>query len=125
MDIFELGRSVSKDSLRSVKIEGSEFWIKELNANERDIMEIQWLSYRDKREGNVGGIRAFTVAFCLCDKDGKCLYDSGNDRSPTKEFKQTVEKMSGLPIRVIQPLWNTASKLNKMTEDDVEELEKN
>lgn len=126
MDIFELVNNNNLSKAEAVIVSGEKFYIRRLNANDRDVMEEQWLSFRDTRKaGEVGGLRGFTVAFCLSDKDGNKTYDSGFSKTPKKEFLDVVERMSELPIEYINSLWNKAAHLNKMTSDDVEELEKN
>ena len=70
------------DSLRAVGVptpewkSGSLAYVAELNANERDELEVGWADYKQSKgeEDNVG-FRAWCVAFCLCDVARGLLFE--------------------------------------------------
>ena len=125
MDIFQLAEKRKLSKCESVTVEGEEFFVKRLDAGERDIMEEQWLAFKEMRGSRIGGIRGFTVAFSLCDSQGNRTYDSGTTRRPEQTFVDVVERLMSTPLEFINPLWNKSASINKMTQEDVEELEKN
>lgn len=119
MELFELKPVAAK----KVVVNEQPFFVKSLTALERDYFEQQWGEY--KASDSVCGIRAFLVAFCLCDKDGKQTNDSGKESKAKQDFLQIVEKLNNTPAKYIQPVFNAASELNGFSSTDVEELEKN
>ena len=117
--IFELD---SSSPSKEISIDGRSFFVKVLNAFERDVFESQWLKV--KQADSVIGIRAFMVAFCLCDSDGKKEFDSGEQAEPCQEFKEAVEKIGNLPAGKVQPLFSAAMTVNGCSDEGVDELEK-
>ncbi len=120
MSIFDLdaGEGVSE-----VKVGEKVFFIKHLNALERDKFEQQWLKV--KPDDSVIGIRAFAAVFCLCSKDGKLSHPSGGKVTPNKEFLEAVEHANKTPAGMLSKLSDVALEVNGFSKSDVDELEKN
>jgi hypothetical protein len=118
-DIFSLA---DKSSASKVLVDGKEFHVKVLSALDRDIFESQWLDYRTGE--SVIGVRAFMVAFCLCNSNGDREFDSGSKAKPNSSFCEAVSKIGGLPAGKVQPLFLEAMEVNGFSEMEVEELEK-
>lgn len=108
------------DRAKCVPVEMPEWnltvYVTELSADERDELETIWLKHRGEREDNIG-FRAFTVAFCLCDADGKRLFAD----DPVKAAEALGVKRGHSITRI----FNVATRLNAITRSDQEELEKN
>jgi len=89
---------------------GGSVKLRVMTGTERDRFESEFVG------GNktVDMVRAKLVAKCLCDDDGKRLFEE-------KEIPQLGEKSAA----VLDRLFTECMKLNRFTKDDVEELAKN
>jgi hypothetical protein len=99
--------------------EGSHVFVAELSADERDQMEELWIAYKralDDEESNVG-FRAFTVAFCLCDLHRNRLF-AGRE----SDVAGRIGSRNG---KATSRVFNVCSKINGLTKQDIDELEKN
>lgn len=119
MSIFELE---SDDVCEQVVTNGKVCFIRYLSALERDRFEEQWQSYRDK--SSLAGIRAFMIAFCLCDETGKPEFDSGKNPAASAEFVEAVNRIAKIKSVYLQPLFSKAMELNGFSGEEVDELEK-
>jgi hypothetical protein len=117
--IFDL---IGTNPCTKTTVDGKEFFTKTLSGFERDVFEAQWLDY--KQDDSVIGIRAFMVAFCLCDSDGKRTFNSGDSQNPRKDFLEAVEKIGEIPASKLQPLFLEAMNQNGFSDAEVIELEK-
>lgn len=94
---------------------GGDVYVATLRADERDELEESWLKIRNADSNE--GFRAYCVAFCLCEADGKRLFNDG-----VLEAARALGKRSAKPV---SRLFDVACKLNGLTGNDVKELEKN
>lgn len=83
-------------------------YIQVISAGERLAIED---AYNSKREKD---IMSLTVAYCLCDENGNRIFDP----------KKDISLLSQKSANALLTIFKAASKLNKMREDDVDELEK-
>lgn len=122
MSIFDVSANAETTAVSSG---GKEWHVKHLTALDRDRFELQWMNYRKAQGDSVQGIRAFVTVFCLCDKDGNHLHPSGNGDKASGEFLKAVAHANSLSSEFISPLSDVAFRVNKLTKQDVEELEGN
>lgn len=97
---------------------GSQVYVAELSADERDQMETAWVEYKEARgeEDNVG-FRAFCVAFCLCDAKRYRLFADREETAAAAIGKRNAKATSRI--------FNTVSRLNGLTKADIDVLEGN
>lgn len=86
--------------------EGSVF-IRVMSAGERDKFEARCLSTKVN-------FRASLAALVVCDEEGQRLFE-----------EKDIEALSAKSASALDRIFRSAIKLNAMTEQDVEELEKN
>lgn len=91
---------------------GGSVWVREMAAGERD----QWEGTMVSRQGmeRFKNLRALVVCLTVCDEDGKRLFADNE-----------IDQVGKLPVSGIDRVFEAASKLNRLTKQDVEELEKN
>jgi hypothetical protein len=82
-------------------------WIRTMNGLQRD--EIEELLIADKRTN----VRGLCAIFCICDQDGNRFF--------TKADLKAMNKKSG---KALDQVFAEVIALNRMSEDDVDELEK-
>lgn len=113
------------ESLRAVAVPTPEWkkdslaYVAELTANERDELEIGWAEFKATKgeEDNVG-FRAWCVAFCLCDVERGLLFDPD-------EVPAMAEKIGKRNGKATSRLFNTISRINGLTKQDIDVLEGN
>lgn len=89
---------------------GGDVFVKVMTGEERDAFELDTLAEgRDRRN-----IRAKLLARCLCDDNGKRLFTDA-------EIAALAAKSGG----ALNRLFDVAIKLNRIGNDEIEELEKN
>lgn len=96
-------------------------YVAQLNALERDQLEEAWADYKKEHnddESNVG-LRAFWVAFGLCDERNVRLFKS------VDEVATAAASLKRKHARPIARLFNLLCEKNALLKRDVEELEKN
>lgn len=100
---------------------GSQVFVAELDATERDELEVGWSEYKAAKgsEENNVGFRAWCVAFCLCD-DKRKLYCGNND-----EVATLSDKIAKKNAKTTARIFNLISKLNGLTKADIDALEGN
>ncbi len=93
---------------------GGRVYVRGLTAEERDAME--WLyAEASTGKGKSPSIRAFIVAACCCDAEGKPIFDN----------KLYARSLANMPAKLLEPVFDAARKASGMTEDEVGEIEKN
>jgi hypothetical protein len=122
-----INQLASQSHLKVVKVampewgEGKVAYIGQLSADERDDrLETGWVTRKERlgTEGNIG-LRAFSVAACLCDEGRNWI---ANTR---EEVDQLADFLGKFPSGPVTRLFEPASELNALTKAAVEELEKN
>lgn len=100
---------------------GSQAFVAELDATERDELEVGWSEYKKSKgdEENNVGFRAWCVAFCLCDAQRKLL--AGNN----DEVVALADKIAKKNGKTTSRLFNTISMVNGLTKADIDALEGN
>jgi hypothetical protein len=106
----------SKFKPTKIEVEGQAFYVSVLSALEKDRFDLQYAAFRG--DGGGVGLRGFLTAFCLCDKDGKKDFSSGDDKTPSKEFLDAVNTIGGLPITVVDPIFEAACEVNGFSLND-------
>jgi hypothetical protein len=99
---------------------GSQCFVAQLSADERDEMETWWAEKKedDGSEDNVG-FRAWVAAYCLCDANRQRFYKT------TGEVRFAAAQIGAKkPASVISRIFNTASRMNGLVKSDIDELEK-
>ncbi len=87
---------------------GGHVWLKPMSAGERDRFEI------DHEANKKHNFRARLAAASVCDEDGNLLFGPAD-----------IPALSALPATDFDPIIETAVKINGLTKDDIDELEKN
>jgi hypothetical protein len=98
--------------LLSVPEWGGDLYVRVMSGGERDKWELD--TQKVMSDGDNTLIRATLCAKCICD-------DKGNRLFTDKQIKALSQKSSAPLMRVFE----VARKLNKLTDEDLEELEKN
>lgn len=86
---------------------GGHVWLKPMSAGERDRFEIE---HEASKKLN---FRARLAAASLSDEDGNLLFGP-----------EDIPALSALPATAFDPILETAVKINGLTKEDIEELEK-
>ena len=110
---------------------GSVIYIVQLQPDERDLMESQFLAYqRAVRNGDESakvGFRKFVFAWCLGDAENKRTLDPGTDENDVDD--QFVAQMNQLaksvPLRLLAKAVDIACQKMGLTKSDQDELVKN
>jgi hypothetical protein len=91
---------------------GGTVWVREMAAEERD----QWEGWMVSKTGmdKFKNLRALIVSLAVCDEAGNRLFSDAE-----------ISQVGKLPVSGIDRVFEAASKLNRLTKGDVEELEKN
>ncbi len=94
-------------------------YVAELDADERDELETQWLDYRDCRNDDQSsvGFRAFVAAFCLC--------NCKRDRLFADDVEKAAQIIGNRNGKATSRIFATASRINGLTASDIDQLEKN
>lgn len=106
-------------STGSVKVEkisvpewGGDVFIRVMESAERDAFEAA--SLERKGASKMANIRARLAAIVLCDESGKRLFADADAPALGKKLASALDRV-----------FEAASKLNRLSKEDVEELEKN
>ena len=103
------------DDLSREKVEipewGGVVFVRTLSGTERDAWELRLSSIREK---GVGDIRASLAVACVVDESGKRLFADSDIAELGKKSWKPLDR-----------IFDVAMRLNKMREEDVEELAKN
>jgi len=90
---------------------GTGLSVRSMTAAERDSFDA---SSRDGDTANLANFRARLVVRCLIDPDGKRVFTDAD-----------AEAVGKLPAGPVCAVFGAAAKLNGLTKDEVEEIEKN
>lgn len=103
---------------------GSCVYVADLNADDRDLLEMQWANYAD---GDRVGFRKYVVAWCLCDEKNQRLIMSGRDETLLEDaFIQAMNHIgSTMPLTALTRIFNAATEVIGLTAVDIEDMEKN
>ncbi len=98
---------------------GGEVIVSAMTGSERDKFEMLIVNAEVKdgelvRESKFEHYRAKLCSLCMQDEKGKLLFSQDD-----------VEALGGKSAAAIQRVFNVASRLNRITQDDVEEVTKN
>jgi hypothetical protein len=93
---------------------GGDVNLRTMTAEQRDAYSAS-IRVDPEDKPNMANFRARLVARCLCDRDGKRLYDD-----PEKAAKEIGAGSSP----TIELMFDAARKLNGLTDDDIDELVK-
>lgn len=104
-------REIPKQQIAVPEWEGDVF-IRALTAGERDGLEAYVTECR--REEEVPKVRAKVAVMSLVDADGKQLFGDAD-----------IEALSSMYSKPLDRIYDVATRLNKLTPEDVEALEKN
>lgn len=96
-------------------------YVAELSADERDErLEVSWLAHKaDTGQENNVGFRAWAAAACWCDASRAFV------AKDAKAIAAVAAQLGGLDSKPVTRMFVKASELNGLTEEDVEDLEKN
>lgn len=87
---------------------GGAVFVRSISGAERDAFELSWAA--DKTN-----IRAKLAAVCCCDESGDPLFDHADD----------IAALGDKSGAALDRVFDAATKLNKFTDKDIDELEKN
>jgi len=90
----------------------AEVYIRTMSGSERDTWEL-YASKAMERKGAVN-IRAKLACLCLCDENGKRLFADGQ-----------VDQLGKKSSKALDRVYSAALKVNKLSDDEIEALEKN
>lgn len=96
---------------------GGSVFVRELSAAERDAFETSMvqLDRKGKVQGhNLANVRARLAVFALCDEHGERMFGDGD-----------AEALGELSASALQRVFEVAQRLSGISNEDVEELEKN
>ena len=91
---------------------GGSAYIRTMSGSERDSWEMYASKQMDK--SNNVNIRAKLACICLCDENGKRLFGDGQ-----------VEALGKKSSKPLDRIYSQALKLNKLTDEEIETIEKN
>ena len=115
MALLDKAQIVQADDLAHEDVEvpewGGTVRVRTLTGAERDAFEAESFGEGGKQLANV---RARLVARCLIGEDGERLFDD-----------QTIDALGAKSARALDRVFAVASRLNGLTEADIEDLEKN
>lgn len=98
--------------LVSVPEWGGEVFIRVMSGAERDRWEL--MAHKALKGNSPLGIRATLVAFCACDQNGKRIFADGQ-----------IAALANKSAVALDRVFHKAQRLNKLTDDDIKELEGN
>lgn len=117
MKILSKADILSADDLKREIVEvpewGGAVYVRVLPGRERDAFEERLLTSKTK-SGTLPNVRASLCAAAICDESGKPLFDE-------KDIAALGERSGAALTRVFA----AASKINRLSKDDVAELEGN
>jgi hypothetical protein len=87
-------------------------FIRTMTGIERDSWDVY--ATKELAKNTKVNIRGKIVCICLCDEDGKRLFGDGQ-----------AEALSKKNAKALNRVYDAALKLNKMRDEDIEDLEKN
>lgn len=103
--------SSSKTMRVSIPNTDSDVFVTTMDGNERDAMEERFFLGEGKGAGSKG-VRAYVAALTVCDEDGKRWFNTNGDLS----------LLGRLPAAVTDAIFRVSTKLNRLSDEDIEEL---
>ena len=100
----------------SVEIDGETVFVCRFSSMQKDQFDIHWSAYRESTGSKGVGLRAFVVAFCLCDEEGNRQFDSGNDQEPSESFVDALQQFLEADSELIEPVFEKAATINGIIE---------
>lgn len=94
-----------------VRFAGQDVHVRTMTGLERDAFETLYLESKTEGRPNIRGAMA---AFTVVDENGVRVFEDGD-----------AEKLGRLPAAELDAVFSIAQRLNKITDDDVKELEGN
>lgn len=97
-------------------LRGQEVFVRAFGGTERDRFEAKTLEL-EKTGGYTArlvGLRARLLAATLCTADGVLIFDAGS--------QEDLEALGAITVEEVEPLFDAATRLNKLTKADVDEL---
>ena len=92
---------------------GGDVRLRSLSGRERDEFESSTMKLKNgKQEQDMDNFRARFVALCIVDEDGKRIFVT----------KSEIGILGSKSVSALQRLFNKASEMNGMSEDDVEAM---
>lgn len=91
---------------------GLDVWVRELKTGERDRFEGEQISA--KGQAKYANFRSRFLVLVLCDESGQRAFTDDQ-----------VEQLAALPASGVDRVFDAACRVNRLTEKDVESLEKN
>lgn len=104
--------SGSSRRTEDIKAFGGTVRLMEMTGNMRDEYETYLLSNISDDKPKM--VRATLLVYSIVDEDGNLIFDSSD-----------IESLGNKPIHDLQKLYNSAIKLNALSDDDLEALEGN
>ena len=95
-------------------------WVRALSAQDREVWESMLLAQMDTKEKGSWKnapkyrVRPLMVILSACDENGNLLFTMDD-----------LDAVASLPIHIIMPIFDLASKISKVTSEDVDKLEGN
>lgn len=118
MSFLTCDKLLTKQKLEIVKVDLGDddyIYVREMTGRERDAYEVSLLPEKGEEERELTDFRAKLVVRVACDESGKNIFE-------LKDYKKLSQNISGRRLRIIA---NAASKLNKISEEEKKEIEKN
>lgn len=118
MSFLTCDKLLSKQKLEIVKVDLGDddyIYVREMTGRERDAYEVSLLPKKGEEEREMTDFRAKLVVRVACNESGKNIFE-------LKDYKKLSQNISGRRLRIIA---NAASKLNKISNEEKEEIEKN
>lgn len=105
----------SECKVEKVVVEGTAYYVRQISALEKDHFDIYFEAYNGD---SVFGYRGFLTAMCLSHEDGTPRFDPGEGKQASKEFINAAEEIMHAPARLVEPIFEKVTALNRLDEDD-------
>lgn len=84
---------------------GTDIFVKAMTSQCKDIFEVKYAKSNN--------IRAAYAVFCVCDKDGKLLFDESD-----------IDALGGKSASALSKIFDVATRINGYSKEDIDGLEK-
>ncbi len=100
-------------TIKSVEVPewGGTVYIRTMSSEERDRFEADWVNSKGGREIGMANFRARSLVLTICDAEGVRLFDDSD-----------VALLAAKSIQAIEPIFVASQKLNRISDDDIQEL---
>ncbi len=89
-------------------------WVRTMTAAERDNFDMGLVDNREMGKSAMTDMRARLTMYCAAEEDGTRMFEPGDEVFLRNE-----------PSSALQPIFDVAIRLNKLTQADIDELAKN